>query len=123
MSTTDSLDGLAAERERIWAQAHEYTENRALIEQAKGMVMFVYGLDADAAFDALRSQSQEHNVKLVLIAEQVVKDLMELAKNKGPARRLAFDGLVHSAHQRIADVAARQLDGRPETNGLGTSSD
>lgn len=119
MSTTDSLDGLGAERERIWAETREYTDNRALIEQAKGMLMFVYGLDADAAFDALRSQSQEHNVKLVLIAEQVVKDLVELAKNKGPARRLAFDGLVHSAHQRIAGVAARQLGGRENTDDQG----
>jgi ANTAR domain-containing protein len=122
MSTGDSVDAtLAAERERIWADAREYADHRAIIEQAKGMLMFVYGLDADEAFAALRCQSQQHNVKLRLIAEQVVKDLVELAKNKGPARRLAFDGLMLTAHRRITDVAVRQLAGQSKT-GVATNA-
>ena len=92
-------------------------EQRASIEQAKGMLMFVYGIDADAAFDILRWQSQQYNVKLRLIAEQVLKDLVELSKAKGPARRLAFDGLTLTAHQRVTDSAARQLGGKADTNG------
>jgi hypothetical protein len=113
MSIEESVEKiLAAERERIWAETRDYNDRRALIEQAKGMLMFVYGLDAEEAFGVLRSQSQEHNIKLRLIAEQVVKDLVELAKNKGPARRLAFDGLMLTAHQRITDVGPRQRDGQ-----------
>ena len=38
------------------------TERRALIEQSKGMLMFVYGINADAAFELLRRQSQNDNV-------------------------------------------------------------
>jgi ANTAR domain len=54
-------------------------QSHALIEQAKGMLMFVYGIDADTPFDVLRRQSQQHNVKLRLIAEQTLKDLVELS--------------------------------------------
>jgi hypothetical protein len=116
LNIEDSVEEiLAVERERIWAEVRECAERRALIEQAKGMLMFVYGLDAEEAFGVLRSQSQEHNIKLRLIAEQVVKDLVELAKNRGPARRLAFDGLMLTAHQRITDVGPRQRDGQSKT--------
>ena len=40
------------------------TERRAVIEQTKGMLMFVYGIDADQAFAILRMQSQQHNIKI-----------------------------------------------------------
>lgn len=91
------------------------TERRALIEQTKGMLMFVYGIDADQAFAILRTQSQQHNIKLRLVAEQILKDLVELSRANGPVRRLAFDGLMLTAHKRVADVAARQLDGVSKT--------
>jgi hypothetical protein len=54
-----------------WSEAREYTRRHAVIEQAKGMLMFVYGIDDDDAFSVRRTQSQDHNVKLGLIAEQV----------------------------------------------------
>ena len=80
------------------------------------MLMFVYGIDADDAFTVLRRQSQNHNIKLRLIAEQVVKDMVELARDtQGPARRRAFDAVMLTAHHRIASVAARQLDGQSKT--------
>jgi hypothetical protein len=88
---------------------------RAPIEQTKGMLMFVYGIDADAAFNLLRWQSQQHNVKLRLIAELILEDLLELSQSKAPARRLAFDGLLLTAHQRITHVAARQRDRQSKT--------
>jgi hypothetical protein len=44
-----------------------------------------------------------------------MKDLVELTKPKGPERRVAFDGLMLTAHQRITHVAARQLDGQRKT--------
>ena len=116
MSTQETFHAvLEAERERIWEQARAHFEQRALIEQTKGMVMFVYGVNADEAFDLLRTQSQQHNVKLRLIAEKIRKDLVELARTKGPARRLAFDGILLSAHRRITHVAARQRDGQSKT--------
>jgi hypothetical protein len=49
------------------------------------------------------------------LVDKIRKDLLELAQTKGPARRLAFDGLMLSAHQRITHGAARQLDGQCKT--------
>ena len=50
----------------------EIAEARSTIEQAKGMLMLIYRIDADSAFDLLRWQSQEANVKLRLLAAQIV---------------------------------------------------
>jgi hypothetical protein len=105
----------STDQQRISEAVHSIIGNRAVIEQAKGMLMFVYGIDDVDAFAVLRSQSQQHNIKLRLVAEQILKDLVELSKAKGPARRLAFDGLMLTAHQRITNVAARQLNGESKT--------
>jgi hypothetical protein len=105
----------STEQQRISEAVQSIIGNRAVIEQAKGMLMFVYGIDDGDAFAILRGQSQQHNIKLRLVAEQILKDLVELSKAKGPARRLAFDGLMLTAHQRITNVAARQLNGESKT--------
>jgi predicted butyrate kinase (DUF1464 family) len=120
--SADQVDILwQAQQQHITDALHVITERRAVIEQAKGMLMFVYGIDADAAFEVLRKQSQNHNVKLRLIAEQILKDVVELSQTKVPARRLAFDGLMLTAHRRVAHSAARQ-GGRPIQNGMNSVS-
>jgi hypothetical protein len=117
MSTEAPFDGPveSSEQQRISDAVQAIAESRALIEQTKGMLMFVYGIDADAAFEILRTQSQQHNVKLRLIAEQILKDLIELTLAKGPARLHAVEGLMLSAHQRITHSAARQRNGECKT--------
>jgi hypothetical protein len=45
---------------------------RALIEQAKGVLMVQHSLGADSAFDLLRSMSQRENARLVDVAAAVV---------------------------------------------------
>ncbi|WP_072806017.1 GAF and ANTAR domain-containing protein [Rhodococcoides yunnanense] len=50
----------------------EAMRTRAAIEQAKGIVMAVRGVDADAAFEVLSLQSQSENVKLSVIATRIV---------------------------------------------------
>lgn len=47
-------------------------ESRAVIDQAKGILMARTGVDADAAFDELRRQSQTRNVKLRAVAQEIV---------------------------------------------------
>ena len=47
-------------------------ETKAVIEQAKGMLMAQQGIDADTAFDVLRRASQRENVKLRDIAQRLV---------------------------------------------------
>jgi ANTAR domain len=42
----------------------EIAENRAVIEQVKGILCLVYRIEADAAFEFLRWRYQDTNVKL-----------------------------------------------------------
>ncbi|MEZ0577893.1 PAS and ANTAR domain-containing protein [Nocardioides sp. MH1] len=58
-------------------------ESRSTIEQAKGVLMFVYGLGPDAAFTMLQWWSKNHNVKIRDLASR----LMEAAQS----RRIAVD--------------------------------
>ena len=60
---------------RIVDQAHNMRvamESRAVIEQAKGVLMAQRGFDADEAFDMLRDASQRYNRKLRDIAAGIV---------------------------------------------------
>jgi hypothetical protein len=74
----------------ISARVAEITEHRAVIEQAKGMLMLVYGLDDEAAFDLLRWRSQSSNVKLRRLAEKIVEDFRAV-RDDGITSRSAFD--------------------------------
>ncbi len=54
-------------------QLNEAMKTRAVIEQAKGMLMARSpGMTADDAFDLLRKASQRENVKLRMIAQRIV---------------------------------------------------
>ncbi|MGE2837174.1 PAS and ANTAR domain-containing protein [Mycobacterium sp. SMC-4] len=80
----------------------EITENRAVIEQVKGMLMLIYRVDADAAFELLRWRSQETNVKLRVLAERLLQDYGELVYEETLPPRAAFDHLLLTAHLRVA---------------------
>ncbi len=45
-----------------------------MIEQAKGVLARVHGVDVDAAFDLLRRYARSHSHKLVELARLVVTD-------------------------------------------------
>ncbi|MBX7444992.1 MULTISPECIES: PAS and ANTAR domain-containing protein [unclassified Arthrobacter] len=51
--------------------------HKAVIEQAKGIVMGLLGVEAEAAFDILADQSQHINVKLHVVADGLVKSAAE----------------------------------------------
>ncbi len=59
--------------QELAGQLREALASRAVIEQAKGVLMTQLGLDAEAAFEALRTQSQDRNRKLREIAAEVVE--------------------------------------------------
>ncbi len=50
-------------------------QSRAPIEQAKGVLMAMHGIDADAAFDVLRKQSQQTNVPVRVLAVQFLEQV------------------------------------------------
>lgn len=58
-----------------WQEASRVIEHRAVIERAKGVLMVRYGLDAEAAFELLRSWSSSRNEKLRDVARHVVENL------------------------------------------------
>ena len=58
---------------------------RALIEQAKGILMARYGIDADRAFDMLRDHSQHNGHKLVDVAQAIVDSHLLLLPSLAPA--------------------------------------
>lgn len=93
----------------------EIAENRAAIEQAKGILMLVYRIQSDAAFDLLKWRSQETNVKLRVLAEQLIADVRALEYDEIVPPRPTFDRLLLTAHQRIrAKAAARKPRGEDE---------
>ncbi|MBB3754116.1 hypothetical protein FHT44_006638 [Mycolicibacterium sp. BK634] len=97
-------------QKQLSAAIAEIAENRASIEQAKGMLMVVYGIDSEAAFDLLRWRSQEANIKLRLLAERVVADFVELSQTEPSPPRSAYDNLLLTADQRIVSPHETDAD-------------
>ncbi|MEO5708783.1 MAG: ANTAR domain-containing protein [Nocardioidaceae bacterium] len=48
-------------------------DHRAVIEQAKGVLMVAHGVHADEAFELLRAYSQDSNIKVRDLAERLVE--------------------------------------------------
>ena len=88
-----------AREDLVSAKLAEIKENRAAIEQTKGMLMLIYGINDDAAFNLLKWLSQEANIKLRLLAEQICADFCGagLALNS----QSEFDHLLLTAHRRV----------------------
>jgi len=87
-------------QESITEALAEITDHRAAIEQAKGVLMCVYGIGPDAAFDILKWRSQDANIKLRALAEQLVADVLKRDEGS-PALRPMFDKLLLTAHERV----------------------
>lgn len=70
------ITGSAASEVQTEVDGHlQALTSRAAIEQAKGVVMAVFGVSADRAFDVLRWRSQEANVKLRDLATQLLHEV------------------------------------------------
>ncbi|OBC17514.1 antitermination regulator [Mycobacterium sp. 852013-50091_SCH5140682] len=95
---------LDAERRRqdlVTARVAEIATNRASIEQVKGMLMLIYNVDEDVAFDVLKWLSQEHNVKLRVLAQQLRHDLREKARET--VDQSTYDHVLLTVPQRLAE--------------------
>ena len=90
------------ERESFISEAvADIAANRAVIEQVKGILMMVYRIDADAAFDLLKWRSQAANIKLRALAEQLLADFRALNYVDTLPSRPVFDQLLLTAHNRV----------------------
>lgn len=75
-------------------------EARAVIEQAKGILMAMYRVSPEQAFGVLKWRSQETNTKLRSLARQLIA---EISTQPTPSAdtQAAFDHLLLTVHQRI----------------------
>ena len=85
-------------------------EARAAIEQAKGALKLVYGMNDDQAFKLLQWRSQENNTKLRALAIQLVSELDALTSATS-ALRTEFDHLLMTVHERVGDDSRRGATG------------
>ena len=101
----------AAIAEIISAAVAEIAENTAVIDQAKGMLISLYGVDDETAFDTLRRHSQNTNIKLRALAEQLVSNYRALSNGDGNLGRLMIVSLsatrgVHNHSRGCAATSA-----------------
>ncbi|WP_324192692.1 PAS and ANTAR domain-containing protein [Nocardia transvalensis] len=97
----DVTDTLAEERQEILDETlPELFEARAVIEQAKGVLMRIYRINADQAFRILRWRSQETNTKLRALAARLIAELDSLPPAP-PTVQSRFDHLLLTVHERI----------------------
>lgn len=97
----DVTDTLAAQRqETLDDTLPELYRARAVIEQAKGALMLVYGINADQAFRVLTWRSQETNTKLRTLAEQLIFEATSMG-GAAVELRTRFDHLLLTVHQRL----------------------
>jgi anti-anti-sigma factor len=70
------IDAGPVERDRVDRQVsaglRQAVASHSMIDQAKGALMLVYGIDAETAFDLLRWCSQNQNVRVLTLAERLV---------------------------------------------------
>ncbi|MET9486074.1 PAS and ANTAR domain-containing protein [Nocardia sp. NPDC006630] len=77
----------------------DVVEARSVIDQAKGVLMFVYGIDAEQAFRVLQWRSQETNTKLRTLATKLIAAVN--AFDGAPVKvRTQFDHLLLTVHEQ-----------------------
>ena len=81
----DLLSGDVRDLQGEVAQLREALTNRATIDQAKGMLMARYGVDADTAFQILKRWSSVSNIQLRIVAEALV----DIGVNGLPTRHIS----------------------------------
>lgn len=92
-------------KETMDAAVKDFAVSRAVIEQAKGMLMVVYGISADRAFDVLTWRSQQTNTKLRTLAQNIVASVDGNVTIDDETRRI-FDHLLLTSHTNPDDVSA-----------------
>ncbi|MFF0546657.1 PAS and ANTAR domain-containing protein [Nocardia thailandica] len=90
----------AATKAAVDAAVSGAVASRAVIEQAKGVLMRMYGISAEQAFKVLVWRSQETNVKLRDIAGCVIAGLSSVPA-PSPQAVSAFDHLLLTCHEHL----------------------
>jgi hypothetical protein len=75
-------------------------ERRSAIEQVKGILVFIYRIDADRAFDLLTWRSQVTNTKVRELAGRYLAAFASLDYSEVVSTRSTCDQLLLTAHRR-----------------------
>jgi hypothetical protein len=103
VTPTDRSPGSTEDAQHLITEAVAgIAERRAVIEQVKGILMFIYRIDAERAFDVLLWRSQVTNTKLRELAEQYLAEFVSLDYDDVLPTRLSCDQLLLTAHERLA---------------------
>ena len=81
----------------------DFTTHRTEIEQAKGILMTIYDISAEHAFDILVWRSQETNTKLRKLVRQIIRDFTTQLNVPSDVRERA-DHLLLTAHERVGST-------------------
>ena len=92
------VDVTASGRQETNAALQASFATRAGIEQVKGALMLVYSVDADAAFEVLRSHSQIYNIKASLLVSSMLTMFTRRSSTAGITRGEVDQMLWDAAH-------------------------
>ena len=93
------VDVTASGRQETTTALQASFATRAGIEQVKGALMLVYGIDADAAFEVLRGHSQVYNTKVSTLVDRVLAMFNRRSSTAGVTRGEIDQMLWAAAHQ------------------------
>lgn len=97
----DLTDAFDETRQEVLDEAlPDLFEARAVIEQVKGVLMAVYRISPDQAFGLLRWRSQQTNIKLRVLAGQLISEVANLPPASADVRS-EFDHLLLTVHERV----------------------
>ena len=113
--TTTPLESTATAL--ITAAVTEIANNRAVIDQAKGMLILVYGVDENGAFEMLRWRSQSTNTKLRTLAAQLVADYRSHCNGEALPSRAVYE---QRADVRPRADRRRRIENTPASPGVST---
>ena len=95
----------------VQAVIADFTAHRTEIEQAKGILMAIYDISAEHAFDILVWRSQETNTKLRKLVRQIIEDFTTQLNVPSDVRERA-DHLLLTAHERVGSTIEPPADPR-----------
>jgi PAS domain-containing protein len=90
-------------REDVGPAVEDFEANRAVIEQAKGILIQMLAVDADEAFERLRAYSQHANVKVRFLAECLVAAAVADRTNPTDAPGLTVDEIFAIFSEATSD--------------------
>jgi hypothetical protein len=85
----------------ITDQVTRIIATRGPLEQVKGMLMVIYGISEQEAFELLRSQARRTNNTIHAIAAQFRADVAAVNYRGNIPDQPVFDQMFHTGHERL----------------------